>query len=152
MRHLAAVAVVMALAACGSSETPAVELSPSVSPVVESAAPSPSGEPSPSGDAPSMDDVIQAEAATVAQEYLVITGFSRDGLIAQLQVGEGIPVDIATSAVDSLEVDWNEQAVRSATQHLEGERMTRGELVQLLTSEYGQYTIEQAEHAADAVG
>jgi hypothetical protein len=109
----------------------------------------PSGEPSPDEGAPSMDDVIQDEAVTVATEYLELTGFSRDGLVDQLAAAEGFPVDLASSAVDSLDVDWNEQAVRSATQHLEGEQMTRSELVQLLTSEYGQYTPMQAEYAAD---
>jgi hypothetical protein len=151
LRYLAAVTVVLALAACGS-ETPATEPSPSVSPVVESAAPSPSGEPSPSGGAPSMDDVIQAEAATVAQEYLDFMGFSRDRLITQLADFEGFPLDLATAAVDSLGADWDEQAVRTAEMYLDEEALTHAEFVAQLTSTYDQYTPLQAEHAADAVG
>lgn len=153
LRYLAAVAMVLGLAACGSTDAPAPAEPSAVAPSsVASASVAPSGEPSPSDGAPSIDDVIHAEAATIAQGYLDIMGFSRDRLIAQMYDAEGIPVDVATAAVDSLGVDWNEQAVRTAEQYVSEESMTRAELVQQLTSTYDQYTPVQAEHAADAVG
>jgi len=91
------------------------------------------------------------QARVTAHEYLVVVAFSRDGLINQMQIADGFPPDVSAEAVDALDVDWNEQALRAATQHLEGEPMTRDELVRLLTSEFGQYTIAQAEYAADHV-
>ncbi len=63
----------------------------------------------------------QLNAVRSAENYLSFTGFSRDGLIQQLSssAGDGYDVADATVAVDSLNVDWNEQAVRSAKQYLD---------------------------------
>lgn len=60
----------------------------------------------------------QKNAVRSARQYLSMTGFSRDGLIAQLSsdYGDGYAVADATAAVDSLDVDWNENAARSARQ------------------------------------
>src|SRR4051812_43353564 len=57
----------------------------------------------------------QANAVRSAEQYLSMTGFSRDGLIEQLSsdAGERYSVADATAAVDSLTVDWNENAAKS---------------------------------------
>lgn len=57
-----------------------------------------------------------SNAVRSAEQYLSMTGFSRDGLIEQLssEYGSGYDVADATTAVDSLNIDWNKQAVRSA--------------------------------------
>jgi hypothetical protein len=113
----------------------------------------PAGEPSPPEDAPSIDDAALVMAENEARLYLNVAGFSRDGLINQLVMADGYPQDIATQAVDSLDVDWNEQAVRVATQWAEsGSPYTRDGLVQELMSEYTLFTQVQAEYAADEVG
>ena len=58
----------------------------------------------------------QKNAVRSAEQYLSISGFSRDGLIDQLSssAGNGYSVADATAAVDSLSVDWNENAAKSA--------------------------------------
>ena len=62
----------------------------------------------------------QELAAQAAENYLRLSGFSRAGLIKQLssEAGDGYSVKDATAAVDSLSIDWNEQAVRSAEAYL----------------------------------
>ena len=60
----------------------------------------------------------QSNAVRSAKQYLSISGFSRNGLIQQLSsdAGDGYKVADASVAVDSLNIDWNQQAVRSAKQ------------------------------------
>ena len=53
--------------------------------------------------------VAAQNAARMASDYLDYTAFSRQGLIDQL-VFEGFAADVAAAAVDSLSVDWFEQA------------------------------------------
>jgi len=90
-----------------------------------------------------------------ATSYLDFTGFSRLGLIEQLssQYGDGYALADATWAVDSLGVNWNEQAVRSAKSYLDFTSFSRQGLIEQLSSAYGdQYTVAQATYAADKVG
>ena len=58
----------------------------------------------------------QKNAVRSAEQYISMSGFSRAGLIEQLssEHGNGYEVSDATVAVDSLNIDWNEQAVRTA--------------------------------------
>lgn len=153
-RFLVAVVVTLGLAACGS-DTPTAEPSAGTPAPVASVSPSPepSGEPSPPEGAPSIDDVAQEMAAGFAEDYLAIMPMSRDALIDQLasDAGDGFGTDVAARAVDSLDVDWNEQAARAAQEYA-AEGMTRAEIVQQLTSSYDRYTVVQAEYAADQVG
>jgi hypothetical protein len=86
-----------------------------------------------------------------AQDYLAFAGFSRQGLIDQLssEYGDQYPVEAATAAVDSLDVDWNAEAVEAAESYLEFQSFSHAGLVDQLSSEYGdQFTREQAEHGA----
>lgn len=93
--------------------------------------------------------VSQQSAVRSAQAYLEMSGFSRQGLIEQLQY-EGFSIADATFAVDSLEVDWNLQAARSAKAYLEMSGFSRSGLVSQL--EYEGFTPPQAEYGASAVG
>ncbi len=90
-----------------------------------------------------------------AENYLMMTGFSRDGLIEQLSspYGDGYSVSDATAAVDSLSVDWNAQALRSAEQYLQMTGFSCSGLIEQLSSEYGsKYTIDQATYGAKQAG
>lgn len=97
----------------------------------------------------------QANAARSAQQYLDMTGFSRRGLIEQLasDAGNGYSKADATAAVDSLTVDWNEQAVRSAKQYLEMTGFSCSGMVEQLSSDAGsKYTKAQARFGAEKAG
>lgn len=97
----------------------------------------------------------QANAARNAQQYLSMTGFSRSGLIEQLssEAGSGYDVADATVAVDSLNIDWNEQAERSAKQYLEMTGFSCKGLIEQLSSDAGsQYTKAQARYGAERAG
>lgn len=97
----------------------------------------------------------QQNAVRTAESYLEMTGFSRDGLINQLSsdAGEGYDPEDATVAVDSLIVDWNEQAKRSAEQYLGMQGFSCKGLVEQLSSDAGEkYTTAQAEYGARAAG
>ena len=62
-------------------------------------------------------------ALGAAQNYLDLTAFSRLGLIGQLssQYGDGYSIGDATWAVDQLNVDWNEQAVKAGKNYLDSD-------------------------------
>lgn len=118
-------------------------------PQVTSAAEEPEGAPSARLFGP------QANAARNAQQYLDMTGFSRRGLIEQLSsdAGNGYNVADATAAVDSLKVDWNEQAVRSAKQYLDMTGFSCSGLIEQLSSDAGsKYTKAQARYGAEQAG
>jgi hypothetical protein len=81
--------------------------------------------------------------------------FSRDGLIEQLSssYGDGYNRADATVAVDSLSVDWNAQAVRSAEQYLAMMGFSCTGLIEQLSSDAGdKYTESQAAYGAQQAG
>jgi hypothetical protein len=97
----------------------------------------------------------QQNAVKAAQNYLQMTGFSKQGLIDQLSssAGDGYSLHDATVAVGSLTVDWDAQAVRSAKDYLQTSSFSCQGLVQQLDSSAGdQYTEAQAQYAATKVG
>ncbi|CEI51537.1 hypothetical protein [Acinetobacter bereziniae] len=97
----------------------------------------------------------QKNAVRSAEQYLTISGFSRDGLINQLSAsaGDGYNKADATIAVDSLDVDWNEQAVKSAKQYLEIQGFSCNGLIQQLSASAGdKYTKAQATYGAKQAG
>jgi hypothetical protein len=75
--------------------------------------------------------------------------FSRSGLIEQLEF-EGYSKDDATFAVDSITVDWNEQAARAAENYLETMPFSRASLIEQL--EFEGYTTAQAEYGVSTTG
>lgn len=100
----------------------------------------------------------QDNAVKSAMQYLKFMGFSRQGLIDQLAspYGSGYLQEEAVFAVDYLEnnnlVDWNEQAVKSATSYLSSMAFSRAGLIDQLTSEFGsKFTKEQAEYAVSTL-
>lgn len=96
------------------------------------------------------DDV----AFNYAKMTLNSMAYSKDGLISQTEdeYGGQFTHDQAVNAVERLEkeekIDWNEQAVLSAKSYKEMFDMSNDEIVEQLTSEYGdKYTKEQAQYA-----
>lgn len=97
----------------------------------------------------------QKNALRSAKDYLNLTGFSRDGLINQLSssAGSGYDIGDATAAVDSLNVDWNEQAARSAKEYIQLTGFSCQGLIKQLSSSAGsKYTTEQASYGAQQAG
>ncbi len=97
----------------------------------------------------------QKNAVRSAETYLRMQGFSRDGLIQQLssEYGNAYEVADATAAVDSLNIDWNEQAVLSARLYLSMQGFSCKGLIQQLSSSAGsQYTLSQATYGAKQAG
>lgn len=91
----------------------------------------------------------QRNAIRAANDYLDYTGFSRQGLIDQLEF-EDYSTEDATFAVDSVSPDWNEQAVRVAEQYIDYTSFSRQSLIDQL--EFDGFTDEQAQFGADGVG
>lgn len=95
-------------------------------------------------------------ATGAARDYLNGgSGFSRQGLIDQLtsDFGDGFPRKVATAAVDSLHVDWNEQAALAARGYLESGHFSRKGLIEQLESNYGaQFTHAQAVYGVKKAG
>lgn len=97
----------------------------------------------------------QKNAVRSAEQYINMTGFSRNGLIEQLSsdAGSGYEVNDATVAVDSLNIDWNKQAVRSAEQYLDMMGFSCDGLVEQLSSSAGsKYTVDEANYGAQEAG
>ena len=97
----------------------------------------------------------QSNAVRSAENYIRMTGFSREGLIQQLSssYGDGYELADATTAVDSLDIDWNEQAVRSAKKYLEMSGFSCNGLIEQLSSSAGdKYTVDQATYGAQQAG
>jgi hypothetical protein len=97
----------------------------------------------------------QNNAARAAKQYLSMSGFSRDGLIQQLSsdAGDGFDISDATVAVDSLNVDWNHQAVKSAKQYLSMMGLScKGLINQLSSSSGDHFTVDQATYGAKQSG
>jgi hypothetical protein len=87
----------------------------------------------------------QENAIEAAEGYLDYSAFSRSGLIDQL-VYEGYSKADATFAVDSLPVDWNEQAFLSAQAYLDYSSFSLSSLIDQL--KYEGFTKAQAECGA----
>lgn len=109
--------------------------------VVAPAAPAPAPEPSMT--------VSRSNAVRKAEDYLSYMGFSRSGLVDQLEF-EGFSTADATFAVDTVSVDWMEQAARKAQSYMDLMGFSRSGLVDQL--QFEGFTAEQARHGADSVG
>ncbi len=97
----------------------------------------------------------QQNAAKSARSYLNFAAFSRQGLIDQLssEYGDKYPVQDATIAVDSLNVDWNAEAVQSAKSYLKLTAFSCQGLIDQLDSPYGEkFTVDQATYGAQQAG
>ena len=77
---------------------------------------------------------------------------SYKGLLNQLtsEYGEQFTQEEAQYAVDNLNADWNENALKSAQSYQDTMGMSASEIYDMLISEYGEeYTAEQAQYAID---
>ncbi|WP_255434752.1 Ltp family lipoprotein [Cellulosimicrobium sp. TH-20] len=97
--------------------------------------------------------VAQQNAYRSAVSYLDLTGFSRSGLIGQLEF-EGFSTADAEFAIARLEaeggVDWNAEAAESAASYLDLTSFSRAGLVDQLLFEG--FTPEQAEYGVSTTG
>jgi hypothetical protein len=93
--------------------------------------------------------VSQKNTIRKAESYLNFSGFSRNGLIKQLEF-EGFTTEDSTFAVDNITVDWNEQAAKKAKSYLDFSGFSRTGLIDQLKFEG--FTQEQAEYGANTVG
>lgn len=127
-------------AADEASGTPAAADAPQA-PAVET----PAVEPAPESNlTPSQQNAVRS-----AESYLELMGFSRQGLIDQLEFEQYSTSD-ATFAVDSLTVDWNAEAAESAASYLETMAFSCGSLIDQL--EFENFTPEQAAFGAGQTG
>lgn len=81
-----------------------------------------------------------------AEQYLDYTAFSKEGLYDQL-LFEQYPEDAARYAVESLDVDWKEQAVYAGENYLEYSPFSKEGLYEQLI--YEEFTEEEARYAVD---
>lgn len=151
MKRLTVLSVVMALmfsmTACGSSE-PTTAAGTSTKTVVSTEAPVETT--SAETEAPAEEMTTgQKNALKAAKTYLSLTGFSYEGLIAQLEFEQYSNED-AVFAAENCGADWNEQALRSAKSYLDLTAFSHSGLIKQL--EFDKYTTEQATYAADNCG
>ena len=93
----------------------------------------------------------QANALRSAKDYLEYSGYSRKGLIEQLHECDDYIVSDATVAVDSLNIDWKEQAVKSAKDYLEYSGYSCKGLIEQL-HECDDYSLSEATYGAEQAG
>lgn len=72
--------------------------------------------------------------------------FSKEGLFEQLQY-EGFPDDAARYAVDTIQTDWNDQALKKAKSYLEFSHFSDQGLYEQLI--YEKFTESEAQYAID---
>lgn len=95
--------------------------------------------------------VSQKNAIFTAKAYIQSQGFSRDGLIHQLVSFDEYTTADATTAVGSLHINYNDQAVRKAREYLDFQGFSRDGLVNQLVR-FDKFTKAQATYAAKKVG
>lgn len=111
--------------------------------------------PSPENTIPSQLSGSVTNAIRSARSYLRSSGFSREGLIRQLssEYGERYSLNDATSAVNSLNIDWDEQAAKSARSYLRSSGFSCDGLIKQLSSSSGEnFTMSQATYGAQQAG
>jgi hypothetical protein len=91
----------------------------------------------------------QVNAIEKAMNYLNFSAFSRKGLINQLKF-EGFSKADSTYAVDSLGVDWNNEAARKAQEYLNFQSFSRSGLIKQLVFEG--FSTAQAKYGVKQVG
>lgn len=97
----------------------------------------------------------QANAVKSAKLYLGQQGISRAGLIYQLssELGEGFTLSDATTAVDSLNVNWNRQAAESAREYSSLGHFSCSKLIEKLTAYPAEgFTLSEATYGAKRAG
>jgi hypothetical protein len=103
-------------------------------------------EPEPEGP---VETLSQSNAVSTAQDYIEYQSFSRSGLIEQLKY-EGFSSSDAAYAVDTIYVNWNEQAAKTAQNYLDTSSFSASGLYDQLI--YEGFSPSQANFGLDAVG
>ncbi|QEW00353.1 PASTA domain-containing protein [Microbacterium caowuchunii] len=93
--------------------------------------------------------LAQQNAIGKAQSYLKLTGFSRAGLIGQLEF-EGFSTEEATFGADNAGADWNAEAAEKAASYLELSSFSRQSLYDQLA--YEEFTDAEIQFGLAAVG
>lgn len=93
--------------------------------------------------------LAQQNVIRTAQSYLDYSGFSRTGLIGQLEY-EGYSTEDATFGADSAGADWNAEAAESAQSYLDYSAFSREGLYDQLA--YEGFSAEEIEFGLSAVG
>lgn len=91
--------------------------------------------------------VSQSQASRSAASYLRAMGFSRSGLIKQLQY-EGFSLSDATYGADAQNANWSAQAVRVGASYLRSSSFSRSGLIRQL--EYEGFSYSDAVYGTDA--
>ncbi len=91
----------------------------------------------------------QKNAIDKAQNYLSFAGFSREGLVAQLEF-EGFSPEAAAFGADNSGADWNAEAAEKAKSYMDMTSFSRQGLCDQLAFE--KFTPEQIEFALSAIG
>ncbi len=91
----------------------------------------------------------QRNAVAKAKSYLGFTGFSHDGLVAQLEY-EQFSHEDAVYGADNSGGNWNDQAAKKAKSYMDMTAFSRGSLIDQLI--FDKFTQSQAEFGANAVG
>ncbi len=91
----------------------------------------------------------QKNAIDKAQNYLSFAGFSREGLVAQLEF-EGFSPEAAAFGADNSGADWNAEAAEKAKSYMDMTSFSRQGLYDQLAFE--KFTPEQIEFALAAIG
>lgn len=125
-----------------STPTPTPEETPEATPT-----PAPTPEETPA-DEPAIT-AEQASAREIAVNYLDYSAFSRKGLINQLKY-EGFSKADSTFAVDSLNINWNNEAARKAQEYLNFKSFSRSGLISQLVFEG--FSKAQATYGVKKVG
>lgn len=102
-----------------------------------------------SNDSGSSETISQSNAVEKAKQYLIVSAFSKVGLVRQLEY-EGFSAEDAEYAVNAIAVDWNEQAAKKAKQYLDVSAFSASGLIAQLV--YEGFTDEQAAYGAQMVG
>ena len=102
----------------------------------------------PAKDAPK-ESVSQANARATAESYVDMSGFSRDGLIEQLEF-EGFSNKDAVYGADSVGANWNAEAAESAKDYLDMSSFSRQGLIEQL--EFEGFTPAQAAFGVNKTG
>lgn len=93
--------------------------------------------------------LAQQNVIRSAQSYLDFSGFSRTGLIGQLEY-EGYSTEDATFGADNAGADWNTEAAESAKSYLDLTAFSRDGLYDQLA--YEGFSAEEIEYGLSAVG
>ena len=145
-----AVALFFVIAATGgrnqNSETDTANTSTGTPAATASAAEQNQATPEP---AKPTETVSQKNAVNKAKSYVDFAGFSRDGLVAQLEYDKFSNAD-AVYGADNAGADWNVEAEQKAKSYMEFSSFSRQGLIDQLV--YDKFMPEQAAHGTDSVG